>query len=355
MSKIDFGELVHGVEVLRAGSFTASNGTRWTFSEDDLAELARKYDTAYSEAPVVIGHPALNGPAYGWVKGLSVSGDRLLADLDLVPEFVEVVRRGLFKKRSASIYHDLDGKGPYLRHVGFLGANPPAIKGLADLNLADGESLIFEFSEKERAMSWKEKVKTLFTQVVDEIPEAGAGTVIVQQPAPKAASFTEEDVLKREEAAARKAKEEAEASFAEQKRTWEVEQAARAHQDAVREKFNGLVRAGKVAPAWVKSGIVEFAQSLASSEAVEFAEAGKKTPYEWFVGFVEGLPKLIELGEVATREKDPGKTSDAAARLEALIRKKMEGDHQMSYSFAFAEVQRENPDLAAEYLSGFKA
>ena len=96
------------------------------------------------EAPIVIGHPKNNDPAFGWVKDLKKIGNVLYAKFkDVVPEFENLVKRGLFKKRSASFYPDGS-----IRHVGFLGAIPPAVKGLADLKFAEGEKIMnFEFDE----------------------------------------------------------------------------------------------------------------------------------------------------------------------------------------------------------------
>lgn len=365
MRKVDFGEIIQDVEIMRAGTHTASSGQQVTFTEEDLAELAERYDPAFHESPVVIGHPENNQPAYGWVRSLRAAGGRLLATLDLVPEFVDAVRQGLFKKRSASIYNDLDGKGAYLRHVGFLGAMPPAVKALADINLEDGKkSHIFEFAAKERIMSWKDKVKGLFTQAVDEIPDEtsqGAARVVMQWPDPPragAASFSEEDVRKREqaaaEAAAKKAREEAETSFAEQKKTWEAEQAARARSTEIRAKFDGLVAQGKVAPAWMKAGIVDFAEQLGGTDTLEFGESGRKTPHQWFLDFLEGLPKLIELGEIADRSNEVGR-GGAGQKLEAITQKKLSEDRGKGYAQAFAEAQREHPDLAREYAEEIRS
>jgi hypothetical protein len=62
--------------------------------------------------------------------------------------FEEAVRSGRFKKISASFYppdhpnHPVpDAREPYLRHVGFLGAKAPAVKGLETPQLADDEDL----------------------------------------------------------------------------------------------------------------------------------------------------------------------------------------------------------------------
>jgi len=88
--------------------------------------------------------------AFGWIEGLKKSGDVLLAKLkDVVPEFGDAVKTGLYKKRSASFYPD--GR---LRHVGFLGGSPPAVKGLADIGFKAGaDEITFEFEE-----DWKMSV-----------------------------------------------------------------------------------------------------------------------------------------------------------------------------------------------------
>lgn len=358
----EHGELLDGIEIFRAGAHTASDGSTRAWTEDDLEKIASSYDPAFHEAPVVVGHPENDKPAFGWVKALKRSGDRLLATLDLVPEFVETVRAGLFKKRSASIYQNLDGKGPYLRHVGFLGAVPPAVKALADINLSDcGEFIAYQFSQQEEGhMSWKDKVKTLFTQAVDEIPEGGQTIQVVQPEGAKPKQFSEEEVTAREKAAAetaaKKAKEEAAAEFAEKQKMAEAGQKAALHKAEVKTKIEAMVNSkdGKVIPAMVKAGLIEFAQSLpfADDQTVEFSEGDKKikkTPCDWFLDtFLPALPKQVECGEIATRETDPGK-GDAAAKLEQLTRKKMEAEKLLSYSDAFMAVQIENPGLAKEY------
>jgi cation transport regulator ChaB len=356
----EFGEMVDDVEIMRTGTHTASSGSQVTFTAEDLERIAAGYRPEYHEAPVVIGHPADNQPAYGWVKGLKRVGERLLASLDLVPAFADAVRQGLFKKRSASIYSDLDGQGPYLRHIGFLGAMPPAVKALADINLDDGRvSETIEFSNKEGAMSWKDKVKNLFTQAVDEIPESGAPVVVIKDSGPdpnrnETTQFSEEEVAEREAAAAKKARDEALAEFAEERRRKDAEAASVAHTATVAAKIDALVNGAKVPPAWVKGGLVEFVQALpwGDDAVVEFADAdgkpAKMNPCDWFLGFLEGLPKFINLSEVAGGDKDVT-VGAASTKVEALITKKLADNQGMAYSQAFAEVQREHHELAAQY------
>jgi len=132
-------------EILKTGKFTSSNGVEKEFNLSDLEKIAADYNPSVSEAPIVIGHPKTNDPAYGWIDSLKVSGDRLIASAkQIVPEFMESLKNGLFKKRSVSLTPD-----GYLRHVGFLGAELPAVKGLADINFSDDRSAdeSFEFAD----------------------------------------------------------------------------------------------------------------------------------------------------------------------------------------------------------------
>ena len=133
-------------EILKTGKFTSSNGVEKEFNLSDLEKIAADYNPSVSEAPIVIGHPKTNDPAYGWIDSLKVSGDKLIASAkQIVPEFLESLKNGLFKKRSVSLTPD-----GYLRHVGFLGAELPAVKGLADISFSDdrSEDESFEFSEE---------------------------------------------------------------------------------------------------------------------------------------------------------------------------------------------------------------
>ena len=131
-------------EILKTGKFLSSNGQEKEFSQTDLENIASSYDPSVSEAPLVIGHPKTNDPAYGWIENLKVTGDRLIAKAkQVVPEFLDAVKNGLFKKRSVSLTQD--GK---LRHVGFLGAELPAVKGLKDLAFSESETdTTYEFSD----------------------------------------------------------------------------------------------------------------------------------------------------------------------------------------------------------------
>jgi len=133
------------IEIFKTGKHTDSAGKEKEWTEEDLDRIVAKYDPSISEAPIVIGHPKDNAPAFGWVEDLKREGKILYAKLkDLVPEFVDMVRRGLFKKRSISLHPDLT-----IRHIGFLGAMPPVIKGLEDISFVEREEITINFSDIE--------------------------------------------------------------------------------------------------------------------------------------------------------------------------------------------------------------
>lgn len=141
------------IEIFKPGTHTDMTGRTIDFDDAALSDIAANYTPDQHEAPLVIGHPATDDPAYGWVKGLRVENGTLLADLHQVDEgMADLVRRGTFKKASASFYLPGSRANPrpgqfYLRHVGVLGAQPPAIKGLRSLKFADaldGDYITFQ-------------------------------------------------------------------------------------------------------------------------------------------------------------------------------------------------------------------
>lgn len=160
------------IEIFKAGKHIASNGTEINFSAEDVADIAASYNPDLHEAPIVIGHPKDNSPAFGWIKELVCkAGNKVLQAMpvQLSADFVEAVNAGAYKKISASIYTKDSPNNPtpghyYLRHVGFLGAQPPAIKGLAAVEFAENDQTLemeFDFSETELAYNDKSIARVL--------------------------------------------------------------------------------------------------------------------------------------------------------------------------------------------------
>lgn len=138
------------VEVFRPGTFTAMNGQEYAFTEADVAAMASGYDPQAAPAPVVVGHPKHDDPAFGWASGFEVNENgTLVAELNkLAPEFVEAVEEGRYRKVSMKFFAPDASNNPvpgsyYPRHIGFLGGAAPAVSGLAPVEFADsGDDLI---------------------------------------------------------------------------------------------------------------------------------------------------------------------------------------------------------------------
>ncbi|EHC5871334.1 GPO family capsid scaffolding protein [Salmonella enterica subsp. enterica serovar Eastbourne] len=158
------------IHIFRAGTHTDMHGRQINFSDADLNEIAQSYNPALHEAPVVVGHPKTDAPSYAWVSGIKKDRDGLKAEpRDIDPQFAELVRKRRYSKVSASFYCPDSPGNPtpgkyYLRHVGFLGAQPPAIKGLKQVSFAEDEEGVVEFAD------WSlQTTASLFSRIRDFI------------------------------------------------------------------------------------------------------------------------------------------------------------------------------------------
>ena len=143
----DFKGFDDWIEIFRGGRQTDNAGRKHD-GNAIIEKAIATFNVAGHKVPLVIGHPKDNAPAFGWIGGLKETindGVKVLFAKfkQVMPEFEEAVKKGLYKHRSASFY--LDGR---LKHVGFLGAIPPAVKGLAAIKfMKGGDAMSFEFSE----------------------------------------------------------------------------------------------------------------------------------------------------------------------------------------------------------------
>ncbi|MCO5250985.1 MAG: hypothetical protein M9949_06140 [Candidatus Kapabacteria bacterium] len=139
------------IPIFKPGTHTDAAGNTRTWSDADVRNMVKMYNeqspAEKHDAPAVKGHPKTDDPALGWVDSLKYEGGQLWAKLrDMQKSFVEEVKSGAYKKVSVRLYPN-----NMLRHVGFLGAVPPAIKGLGDVELAEYEGIFF--NEEDVALS----------------------------------------------------------------------------------------------------------------------------------------------------------------------------------------------------------
>lgn len=147
------------LQIFRSGRHTDMAGQTHDFTEADLDEIA-SYSRQIYAAPLVIGHPQLDAPAYGWVDQVVREGSVLEAvPADVAPEFAAAVNRKAFNRISVALWPRSHPNNPTpgklsLRHVGFLGATPPAVHGLAPASFSDGGVGYMEFSATSSALGY---------------------------------------------------------------------------------------------------------------------------------------------------------------------------------------------------------
>lgn len=131
------------IRIFRPGQFVSAEGQSLSFSEADLLATAAAYDADADPAPMVAGHPRHNDPAMGWIKRVFVQDGHLFAEAgDIEPSFAEQVRAKRFRKVSVQFYPPTSRHNPTpgvwaLKHVGFLGAMAPSVKGLGTVSFAE--------------------------------------------------------------------------------------------------------------------------------------------------------------------------------------------------------------------------
>lgn len=131
------------VEVLKVGTFRDMHGRDIPITRDDLTELAASYDPGRYRAPVVIGHPRLDDPAWGTIERFEVEGDSLFAvEGHVDAQFAAFRDAGRYAERSLSFFLPDHPNNPtpgkkHPKHCGWLGGAAPAVPGLARLQGRD--------------------------------------------------------------------------------------------------------------------------------------------------------------------------------------------------------------------------
>lgn len=276
------------IEIFKSGQHTAMSGVTISFSESDVAAIAASYNPALHEAPLVIGHPAADIPAYGWVAGLSFA-DGVLSALpsDVDPDFANLVNTRRFGKISAAFYEPTSPNNPvpgvyYLRHVGFLGAQPPSVKGLRSPQFASDDTLVIcfecstpavEFSTGDKSVMNPEELAAKEAELNQKAEKIAADEVAL---ATKQTAFSEQESKLHQQLAKTKA----------------------AELDTL---VTGLIKEGRVLPK-DKNGLLAYMSADKPSDVIEFAENGavvKQSSNDWLVGFLKALPVQVEFAELA--------------------------------------------------------
>jgi hypothetical protein len=312
------------IEIFRAGTHISNAGNKVTITTADLAACAAAYDTSLYQAPLVVGHPKNEDPAFGWIKSIEVKGDVLVGVPDEVnPAFAQMVADGAFKNRSAAFWSPTDAQNPVpgkwsLKHAGFLGAAPPAVFGLKPVAFAAADTAV-EFA------NWNGlTIARLFANIrdwmisrdgLDKANEVLSADDIAglqfdaAQPdrgcdddTPQPAFSQGDDMTEAEKAQLQADKDKLAAERVEFAQ--EQKKLRKSHLIVF---VDGLIAAGKVATGH-KDALVEFMAGLPQGDEAtfEFSQAdGAKTkadPTDWFKGFMTALPPIVPLGERAPHD-----------------------------------------------------
>ncbi|MBF0098566.1 MAG: peptidase [Magnetococcales bacterium] len=294
--------LIHPISIFKVGRHTDMSGTTLTITKADLEQTVAAYQPARHEAPLVVGHPQHDAPAWGWVAALALVDGLLLATPRQVdPAFADMVAAGRYKKISASFYTPTSPSNPvpgvyYLRHVGFLGAQPPAVKGLPDASFREGETglLLWESTPEEvRPLAAQQNESSLAPWENNTMPEPSA--------TPDVAAI--EAALQEKSTALAHL----ELRFSEQENMLRAAEAALHQQQvhhATRLFVDDLIRQGRILPRQ-REGLSAFIASLDDSSPLSFAEtdgAEEQQPVQtslraYITGFLQALPAQIDFQE----------------------------------------------------------
>jgi hypothetical protein len=286
------------IEIFMAGSY----GPKGDWSEGDLDKVVTNFASGAWKPPAVLGHPQTDSPAMGWVSALKRDGRVLKARFAQVqPELESLVRNGRYPNRSAAFYANPQGNGPVLRHVGFLGAVPPEVKGLGPVSFSQEQFTLIDFQE-ESAMpdkTIKEQIAEFFAELFGKKPEAGTfNEAQVSEMITKAVASATAPLIAQNTALT--------TQFTELNKRLDTSstEAKKAKAVAFVEK---LKAAGKWLPAWTVAGVPAVLEQLAvSGGTVKFGEPGKEvemTAFDQMCAFYEGLPSQIPIGDITGRRK----------------------------------------------------
>ena len=321
------------LQIFKPGTHTAMSGQALSFGEADLAATCAAYDPTKHEAPLVVGHPTHDMPAYGWVQSLAFNE----GGIDATPaqvntDFADMVAAGAFKKISASFYSPNSPSNPvpgvyYLRHVGFLGAQAPAVKGMRSPSFADTEEGVLTFSEWDdttNAGLWRNlrewflakfgaeeadrvlpgyEVRALELGAQDELREAAVAAATETKATAEVATPEFTDPQPKELTVNLEEKTALEAENTRLRAEVAANKAATMHAANVAfcEGLPGVV------PAWRAVAVATLDHLGAQAAVVEFGEGEARAPLaDQLKAMLTSLPAAVQFGEQATKDRAAG-------------------------------------------------
>lgn len=391
--------------IFRPGKHTASCGTVIEFTEDDLVRAVGAYSPQLYAAPLVIGHPKTEDRAYGWAERLTYEdGHVVVHPAHVEPKFSDAVESKAFRNRSASWYMPDHPNNPspgnlYPKHIGFLGAMPPALKGLGDIQFSEEAApldfaapdprpdLVLQFDEFTTEDRWslantldsfarqmrafrdaliaekgleeadkqmpdwqirdaEREAMRMSERAREESKKNAAVTpAYTEQVAPAAITPEEKTIMTPEEIAAMQAEN---ARLKTEATQFAESEAARKKADRVTAMNAALephVAAGRVLPAQ-RAGLAAFMATLDDdAKVIEFGEAvDGKVPavsqLDALQGILAKLPKAVEYKEVSNNGDGKG-TALTQRQVADKIREKVDAAEKSGRPISFSEASQQ--------------
>ena len=375
-------QALDGVELIKPGPAVSMSGQAVDFTAEIVADIVASYDPAVHEAPHVKGHPTTDGPAVGWVKSLALTEDGralLQQSRQVDPAFADDVLAGRWKKRSLALYTPSAPNNPkpghwYPKHVGWLGAVPPAIKGLRDAHLAFAEPepgvLTFAgWDDEVNAGMWRRMrewfIAQFGTETADRVVPAWEVDALQREamrpePEPQvsnppglmaytegAPAVTTADPNSPAALAARAAELDARAARITEQEAAQAALIKSARSAGLASFADAMVAEGRLLPAERPAVLAAMQAVPDTCTVVQFADGDPTKPeahpaVEAFKAFIKALPPRVEFGERAKPDgavqldtEDPQAIAKAAA----------------AYQFAERQAGREvGMDVAVEHV-----
>lgn len=314
------------IDLFKIGKQTDSSGNTKEWTDEELQTIVDKYNEQEEEnkhrAPAIAGEHLDDKKliAYGWVKELKVEKGHLYGKFEKIDnDFKAMVNDGKFNTVSIALYPDL-----LLQHVAFLGAIPPAVKGLKapQFSRENEQPILLTYSSKTKkdkpiiknyakagTMTLDEFIKAVVDAVKasdgDEVASNVRATmeklkdsVVLTAPTPE----TKADEPK--------AKFSESAEFIALKQEMEIEKNKRAkiELDLQKERdskfFSEVIRTGVMLPAQLQPAENVLEAIRNPQPKYQFSEgAPEVTGEEAFKEFVKSYPQIVQFSEVATQDK----------------------------------------------------
>lgn len=339
---------IQGANIFKAGTWN-----KQSFSEADLDAIVQAFHDAgkAGRVPLKFGHneeQALTDgkPALGWVSKLWRQGIDLMADFTDIPDNVYAfIKQGLYKFTSIELLKNAEYSGkrfPYLLDaVALLGAEPPAVDGLADLQKLALSRSSFTFAEVLSFTADHAPIISKFTgdrktMTPEEIQAAIAKGIADGTKANKDSA----DALAAERATFAKENETLKAQLAEQAKTIKAEKVKFARESATA-IIEAAVRAKKITPAQRLSFTKLF--KIDNDDAV--LELDLKD-VELHTSMTQADAAKVMASGKSAFSKDKGSDDDSSA---------LEGDVQEFETFQSDFVSKVNAHAAKTGKSNFAA